>query len=217
MTDHTVDKPTRDNIINSLEWLVSDTKEGDVLFFQYSGHGSQERASKDKHETDGRNETLCPLDMDTAGMLSDDTINAILSKAPAGCKIFMLTDCCHSGTCCDLPFTLQVNKEDPKPQQPAYVPYKPQAQPNYVPSKPQAQPTYVPYKPQAQPTYVPYKPQQTGYVPYPGYPYRPPGRNIPSGEERFAVSTATAGLVVKVFTTIAGMVYRRFFTVKNQY
>jgi hypothetical protein len=212
MTDHTNTKPTKDNIISAIEWLIAGAKPGDVLFFQYSGHGSQENASKDSYETDGKNETLCPIDMDTSGMISDDTINKLLSKAPAGCKIFMLTDCCHSGTCCDLPFTLNVNKELPKPQQPMQ-PYKPQQpmQPQYQPYKPQQpmQPQYQPYKPQQpmQPQYQPYKPQQP--TPYPSYSYR-----SNSKDDRF-VSPATVGLVVKVFTTIAGMVYRRFFTGKK--
>eukprot|EP00051_Salpingoeca_urceolata_P021203 m.328368 g.328368 ORF g.328368 m.328368 type:complete len:80 (-) comp19752_c1_seq25:107-346(-) len=34
-------RPTRDNIIAGLHWLMRGVRAGDVLFFHYSGHGSQ--------------------------------------------------------------------------------------------------------------------------------------------------------------------------------
>ena len=39
-------KSTRDNMLNSIRWLVDDAQAGDVLVFHFSGHGGQ-RASKD--------------------------------------------------------------------------------------------------------------------------------------------------------------------------
>jgi len=33
------EKPTRQNIINAINWLVSDLKAGDSVYFHYSGHG----------------------------------------------------------------------------------------------------------------------------------------------------------------------------------
>ena len=33
--------PTRDNILRACQWLVAGAQKGDVLFFHFSGHGSQ--------------------------------------------------------------------------------------------------------------------------------------------------------------------------------
>ena len=44
---------------------------GDYLFFHYSGHGGQQ-ADKDGDEADGKDETLVPLDYQTAGQITDD-------------------------------------------------------------------------------------------------------------------------------------------------
>jgi hypothetical protein len=115
MTDHTTNKPTKQNIINGIKWLVDGATIGDTLWFQYSGHGSHQRATNDAHEDDDQDESLCPIDMDTAGMLLDNEIQACLSLAPAGCKIFVFCDCCHSGTNCDLPYILRINeRQKPK-------------------------------------------------------------------------------------------------------
>ena len=51
--------PTRNNIMQALNWLADGAQPGDVLFFHYSGHGSQQ---EDIHgyEDDGMNETILP-------------------------------------------------------------------------------------------------------------------------------------------------------------
>ena len=46
-------KPTTQNILDSLDWLTSDLKAGDQLFFHYSGHGTQ-MPDRDNDETDGK-------------------------------------------------------------------------------------------------------------------------------------------------------------------
>ena len=35
-------RPTKENLLKALDWLVRDAKRGDALFFHYSGHGGQE-------------------------------------------------------------------------------------------------------------------------------------------------------------------------------
>jgi hypothetical protein len=52
------------------------------------------------------NETLLPVDFETAGMLTDDHIGDLLIKhLPEGVRLTAVLDCCHSGTGLDLPFT----------------------------------------------------------------------------------------------------------------
>ncbi|CAE7076486.1 unnamed protein product [Rhizoctonia solani] len=51
--------PTRDNILQAMQWLVRDAKPNDSLFFHYSGHGGQTK-DLDGDEADGYDEV--PLD-----------------------------------------------------------------------------------------------------------------------------------------------------------
>ncbi|KAI8825273.1 caspase domain-containing protein [Fimicolochytrium jonesii] len=98
-------QPARQNILQAMQWLVSGAKAGDSLFFHFSGHGSQQ-ADKDGDESDGTDETICPVDYDKAGMITDDTMNQILVRPlPPGVRLTCLFDCCHSGSSLDLPFT----------------------------------------------------------------------------------------------------------------
>ncbi|KAF4676753.1 Ca(2+)-dependent cysteine protease [Perkinsus chesapeaki] len=59
--DGRAEMPTRANIIAALHWLVRDAKPGDVFFFHYSGHGSQQTDPYGLEE-DGMNETILPCD-----------------------------------------------------------------------------------------------------------------------------------------------------------
>eukprot|EP00927_Polykrikos_kofoidii_P031142 TRINITY_DN26802_c0_g2_i1.p1 TRINITY_DN26802_c0_g2~~TRINITY_DN26802_c0_g2_i1.p1 ORF type:complete len:495 (-),score=78.44 TRINITY_DN26802_c0_g2_i1:37-1521(-) len=99
-------RPTRRNIIAGLQWLVSTARSGDVLFFHYSGHGSQ-IADTTGTEPDGRNECLCPLDVFEepwpARIISDNELHSQLYGAvPVGVMAYCIFDCCHSGSMADL-------------------------------------------------------------------------------------------------------------------
>lgn len=117
MTDNTPIKPTRDNIIKSFKWLLSASPASNFqnpqgistgpFYFFYSGHGSQRR-STDPYEPDSLDETLCPLDYKTSGMITDDTIRKDLAvKVPSGSSLFALIDACHSATSFDLRWLVQ--------------------------------------------------------------------------------------------------------------
>ena len=47
---------------------------GDSLVFHYSGHGGQKRDMTGE-EVDGMNETLCPMDFQRVGEITDDEVN----------------------------------------------------------------------------------------------------------------------------------------------
>ncbi|KAK3002143.1 hypothetical protein RJ639_022324, partial [Escallonia herrerae] len=103
--------PTKHNIQMALQWLVQGCCSGDSLVFHYSGHGSQQR-DLDGDEMDGYDETLWPVDHETAGPLLDDEINAIIVRPlPHGAKLHAIIDSCHSGTVLDLPFLCRMNLE----------------------------------------------------------------------------------------------------------
>ena len=72
-----------------------DPKDGLFIFF-YSGHGGQIYSAT---EPDGADETLCLWD----GQMLDDNVWYYLNLIPKTCRIFMVTDCCNSGSNYRLP------------------------------------------------------------------------------------------------------------------
>ncbi|KMZ60530.1 metacaspase 2 [Zostera marina] len=109
-TNSTSKIPTKINILNAMEWLVKDCQQGDSLVFYYSDHGSQKK-DMDGLETDDFDETLCPLDYDTNGMITDDVINeTIIRPLRFGVKLHAIIESSHSGTVLDLPFLCKMNR-----------------------------------------------------------------------------------------------------------
>ncbi|KAK3005102.1 hypothetical protein RJ639_016519 [Escallonia herrerae] len=101
--------PTKHNIRMAMYWLVQGCQPGDSLVFHYSGHGSQQR-NYTGDEVDGNDETLCPLDFETQGMIVDNEINATIVKPlPRSVKLHAIIDACHSGTMLDLPFLCRMD------------------------------------------------------------------------------------------------------------
>ncbi|CAE7472350.1 pca1 [Symbiodinium pilosum] len=102
--------PTLANMREGIAWLVQDAKPGDSLLFHYSGHGGR------MPRTDGRSEwheTLCPVDMDSAGMLLDaELFETLVRPLPSGCRLTCILDSCHSGGVLDLPFIFVGTQEN---------------------------------------------------------------------------------------------------------
>jgi hypothetical protein len=80
-----------------LKWLVKGAKKGDLLIFYYSGHGSYV-ADLSGDEPDKKDETICPHDFATNGMIKDDDLQSIFSGIVAGVNLEVILDSCHSGT-----------------------------------------------------------------------------------------------------------------------
>ena len=88
---------TRNNILEGLKWLVTGAKKGEVIVFHYSGHGSQV-ADVSGDDIDGKDETICPHDYATAGMIKDDDLRKAFAGVAAGVNLDVILDSCHSGT-----------------------------------------------------------------------------------------------------------------------
>lgn len=102
ITDETPMKPTKANILSSLDWLVSGLRAGEHVLFHYSGHGGLVR-DKNGDEVSGMDSSLYALNGQTLeSILDDDIRERLATKVPAGCKCFVVLDCCHSGTAVDL-------------------------------------------------------------------------------------------------------------------
>eukprot|EP01063_Lacrimia_lanifica_P023189 TRINITY_DN30676_c0_g1_i1.p1 TRINITY_DN30676_c0_g1~~TRINITY_DN30676_c0_g1_i1.p1 ORF type:complete len:365 (+),score=91.37 TRINITY_DN30676_c0_g1_i1:51-1145(+) len=106
-------QPTKREILDGIRWLVSGAKDGDCLFFHYSGHGGQQE-DKDGDEEDGMDETLIPEDYNSgAGVITDDELfEALVLPLPKGCRLVCVMDCCHSGTILDLPYLFAATEQN---------------------------------------------------------------------------------------------------------
>lgn len=96
----TDNKATKHNIINGLKKLTQGASSGDILLFHYSGHGSQVVVDDwtNTTEADGRDEILCPVDLNWDDPLRDHQLGKYLSNVPSDVTVVCILDCCHSGT-----------------------------------------------------------------------------------------------------------------------
>lgn len=97
--------------MESLKWLVKDCRSGDSLVFYFSGHGLQQAAQHKEDETDGLDETICPVDFIREGMITDNEINStIVGPLKKGVRLHAIIDACHSGTSLDLMYVYKKDK-----------------------------------------------------------------------------------------------------------
>jgi hypothetical protein len=101
---HSVHQPTRDNIINYFKKLANESDKLDELWVHYSGHGSQIIDAKSLN-ADKMENILVPVDYKTKGFILDIELLAIVKTIK--CKTILLFDSCHSGTMCDLPWSIE--------------------------------------------------------------------------------------------------------------
>jgi len=88
---------TRQGVLDALRSLIESAQPGDMLVFQYSGHGTQvEDLNGD--ETDRYDEALVPVDYHTGALLLDDDLADVYRTLPNGVVLTLFMDCCHSGT-----------------------------------------------------------------------------------------------------------------------
>lgn len=88
---------TRANLVAGLEQLIANAGNDDSLVFTFSGHGSW-LPDDDGDEPDARDEMMCPYDVAKNQFLLDDDLNAMFSRKPPGARLYVIADCCHSGS-----------------------------------------------------------------------------------------------------------------------
>ena len=88
---------TKKTMQAGIKALIRDSKKGDVALIHYSGHGSHV-PDDNNDEADGRDEILCPTDLDWDDPLRDDWLRTTLDGVRAGVNLTVIMDCCHSGT-----------------------------------------------------------------------------------------------------------------------
>ena len=95
------EQATRTNILDALTQLVRGSAAGDVVVFQFAGHGTL-LPDVDGDETIGPaagfDQALCPADFASGAFLIDDDVAAAFRLLPDGVNLTCFIDCCHSGT-----------------------------------------------------------------------------------------------------------------------
>ena len=94
--------PTGKNILAAMHWLISEPNT--CNFLHYSGHGGQVR-DPDGDRDSGFDDTIVPVDFETNGQIDSDKLHrTLVSALPANSTLFVIFDCCHSGSAIELPF-----------------------------------------------------------------------------------------------------------------
>ncbi|HEV2839830.1 MAG TPA: caspase family protein [Chthoniobacterales bacterium] len=95
------EEATRSEILGQLSGLLGSSRAGDVVAFQFSGHGTQ-LPDLDGDEAGGdtpdKDEALCPVDFADGRFVIDDDLAAVFDTIPAGVSVTVFADCCHSGS-----------------------------------------------------------------------------------------------------------------------
>ena len=89
----------KSTILSALKKRIAALKSGDVLYFHYSGHGTQVPNRKDSWEADGMDEALAPyfVNYDPGVFITDNEIFEIFSLKHPESVIIFTPDSCHSG------------------------------------------------------------------------------------------------------------------------
>jgi metacaspase-1 len=86
-------RATRRAVLGAIARAARTLRRGDIFLLTYSGHGGQ-IPDRNHDEPDAQDETWCLHD----GELIDDELYAALGKVPAGVRVLVFSDSCHSGT-----------------------------------------------------------------------------------------------------------------------
>ena len=95
--------PTPERFLDLLAFFLHNTKEALTVFF--TGHGAQVK-DRNGDEDDGFDEAMV---FDSGHIIDDDLLVLVEDSCPKNLRLFLLTDCCHSGSIWDLQ-----SEKDPK-------------------------------------------------------------------------------------------------------
>lgn len=91
--------PTKENILDSLDWLVDDISAGDVVLLTFSGHGVQVTEGLLPSGSDKIDEAICPLDWDEFDwgvvpyrLITSVDLHRYFSRLPSGCLLTVVLD-----------------------------------------------------------------------------------------------------------------------------
>jgi len=97
--------PTGANIVAQLKHIFAYSSNFSEIWIHYSGHGSRTQVANSVDHS-GYNEFLVPCDYKMGGtFIFDHDLYDFVKTAK--CRVFLLFDCCYSGTMCDLQWSFE--------------------------------------------------------------------------------------------------------------
>jgi hypothetical protein len=104
--------PSYTNIIESFKRLSEKSQPGDVVFIQFSGHGSRLLGCHSDKEVDTYDEVIIPSDFQETGGIRDTLIfKTLLAPMQYGVTVTILIDSCDTGMMLDLPYAWSTRKD----------------------------------------------------------------------------------------------------------
>ncbi|KIV79291.1 hypothetical protein PV11_06859 [Exophiala sideris] len=101
--------PSAHNIIAAMRWLVSEPET--MCFLHYSGHGGQV-ADQDRYRSSGFDDTIVPVDFEVNGQIPSSVLHrTLVSAMHPSSTLFILFDCCHSGSAVELPYVYRTDED----------------------------------------------------------------------------------------------------------
>ncbi|MEO0741158.1 MAG: caspase family protein [Bacteroidota bacterium] len=88
---------TYDGLVGALQRLVAAGEPGDVLVFQFAGHGTFFLDTSGDEAT-GEDQAFCPVDFRRGATLLDDEVRELYAQLAPGVNLTSFIDCCHSGS-----------------------------------------------------------------------------------------------------------------------
>ncbi|KAI7491021.1 metacaspase [Hortaea werneckii] len=83
--------PTGDNMLAAMDWLISEP---------------------DDYRTSGFDDTIVPVDYETQGQIPSGVLHqALVTKLPPDSTLFVVFDCCHSGSAIELPYVYRTDQD----------------------------------------------------------------------------------------------------------
>lgn len=111
--------PTKENILEALDWLVDDIQAGDVVLLSFAGHGVQITDGLVPSGSDKVDEAICPSDWDEFDwgvvpyrLITSADLHRYFSRLPSGCLLTVIMDAAICGPAV-LGTTLAVDFEYP--------------------------------------------------------------------------------------------------------
>lgn len=87
--------PGRDEIINAIRTITSQSSRGDFVYFHFSGHGTRLETVYPEKRGTRKDEAICCAD---GSIIRDVELGVLLDEMAAkGIKVLAVLDCCHSG------------------------------------------------------------------------------------------------------------------------
>lgn len=106
MDDDEHKSPTHMNITESLKALSEQSRPGDAVFIQFSGHGGRIIDSAIDEEAESYDEVIAPSDYEVSGLIRDTLIfKTLLAPMQHGVTVTILIDTCDTGMMLDLPYS----------------------------------------------------------------------------------------------------------------